>query len=93
MRQEKFLAWLLTCRCWYVFFFQLSWLPELLLMAGDHGMCDSMFMRGPMPRKRPGAVSQQVGTGNSIVLFNVGSCPTSVLCWRGGGGGGPPCKA
>ncbi len=63
-------SWL--CRFWYVFAFQLPWLPELVLRAGDYGVFDSMFSRGPVGCKRRDAVTQQVGAQARIVLLALG---------------------
>lgn len=41
-------------RSWYMFFFQLPWLPEALLRAGDYALPRQIFRRGPL---RPGAAS------------------------------------
>jgi pimeloyl-ACP methyl ester carboxylesterase len=40
-------------RSWYVGFFQLPWLPERLLRAGDFAAIDALYRRSSVPRGRP----------------------------------------
>jgi pimeloyl-ACP methyl ester carboxylesterase len=43
-------------RSWYVFFFQLPWLPEWLLRRADHALLERMLRRQP---RRPGAFTDE----------------------------------
>ncbi len=43
-------------RSWYVFFFQLPWLPEWLLSAGGHARLERTLRREPL---RPGAFTEE----------------------------------
>ena len=42
-------------RSWYVFFFQLPWLPEAMMRAGDFALLGRMLRRQPV---RPGAFTE-----------------------------------
>jgi len=42
-------------RSWYMFFFQLPWLPELLLRAGNYALLERTLRRDPV---RPGAFTE-----------------------------------
>jgi pimeloyl-ACP methyl ester carboxylesterase len=52
-RRRNFRQWL---RSWYVLFFQLPWLPERVLRAGDYALLARALRRQPV---RPGAFSAE----------------------------------
>ncbi|GAB4814773.1 hypothetical protein N2152v2_001819 [Parachlorella kessleri] len=69
-------------RCWYIFAFQLPWLPELLLQAGDYNVFDAMFLKGPTACKRPGAVTSQQVERYKIAFSQPGALTGSINYYR-----------
>lgn len=46
-------------RSWYMFLFQLPFLPELTLSAGDFAFLDEALLKGPAALRRQGALTQE----------------------------------
>lgn len=51
--------WDQFCRSWYIFAFQMPWLPEWYCSAGDYAMLEAVLTRPPTGCTTPGAVTPE----------------------------------
>ena len=70
-------------RSWYIFLFQVPYLPELGLWCRDFTLVGEMFTKAPMGVRRPGAMTPDDVLGYKKELSRPGALTAAVNYYRG----------
>jgi pimeloyl-ACP methyl ester carboxylesterase len=79
---RKNMDWKQFFSSWYMYFFQIPFLPEMMFAAEDYKIVDQMLLEPPMGLQRPGIVTQEYFDAYKKEIARPGALKASINYYR-----------